>query len=179
LVTADTLASTAEGQPVILRGHYGVHNPGSTATLISDAQLRQAGAIADACPVDKLAHSDSRKGSQSLYFPKPGHCGDYWRIPLSQVGGLMTFSHRAPLAEDYDQGYPIVEITLDVPWNPREHYDDGGNLVLPAVDDALMAQLVQHLHAAPVPSLPIQVPDVLRSDVSCFVWYFWGLTAVL
>jgi hypothetical protein len=31
---------------------------------------------------------------------------------------LMTFSHRAPLAEDYLQGYPIVEITLDVPWDP-------------------------------------------------------------
>jgi hypothetical protein len=48
LVTADTLTSTADGQPVILRGHYGVHNPGSSTTLISDAQIRHAGAIVDA-----------------------------------------------------------------------------------------------------------------------------------
>jgi hypothetical protein len=30
LVTADTLTSTDDGQFVILRGHYGVHNPGSS-----------------------------------------------------------------------------------------------------------------------------------------------------
>jgi hypothetical protein len=147
LVTADTLTSTAEGQPVILRGHYGVHNPGSSTTLISDAQIRHAGAIVDACPMDKLAHPDGRKGSQSLYFPKDRTSGKFWRIPLTQVGGLMTFSHRVPVDEDYDQNYPIVEITLDVPWDPQAHYDDGGTLILPEINQTILAQLVQQLPA--------------------------------
>jgi hypothetical protein len=55
LITTDTLTSTDDGQFVILRGHYGVHNPGSSTTLISDAQIRRDGAIVNACPVDKVA----------------------------------------------------------------------------------------------------------------------------
>jgi hypothetical protein len=70
------------------------------------------------------------------------------RAPIAlNVGGLVTFFHRAPLAEDYDQGYPIVEIIRDVPWKPRERYDDGGNLVIPAVSDANLGQLI---HQQPV-----------------------------
>jgi hypothetical protein len=79
LVTADILTSTADRQPVILRRHYGVHNPGSSTTLIWDAHIRHAGAVADACPLDQLAHPDRRKGRQSMYLPKDSTSGDHWR----------------------------------------------------------------------------------------------------
>jgi hypothetical protein len=59
LITADTLTRTDD---------YGVHNPGSCTKLISDAQIRRAGAIVNACPVDKLVYPYGRKGSQTLVF---------------------------------------------------------------------------------------------------------------
>jgi hypothetical protein len=67
---------------------------------------------------------------------------------LTQVGGLMTFSHRVPVDEDYDQDYPIVDITLNVPWDPQAHYDDGGTLILPEINQTILAQLVQQLPAS-------------------------------
>jgi hypothetical protein len=113
--------------------------------LISDAQIRHAGAIVDACPADKLAHPEGRKGGQSLYFPKDCASGDYWRIPLTQVVSLMTFSHRVPVDEDYDQDYPIAEITLDVPLDP---HDDGGTLILPEINQTILGHLIQQLPAS-------------------------------
>jgi hypothetical protein len=41
-----------------------------------------------------------------------------------------------------------VEITLDVPSYPQDHFDDGGSLVLPA-NEASLAQLIQQSPAAP------------------------------
>jgi hypothetical protein len=160
MVDADTLTTSADGQPLILRVHYGVHNPGSNTTLISDVQLRHAGAIVDACPHDKVAHPDGSLGTQSLYFPKDEDPAEYWQVPLCQMAGLMTFSHRAPVLEDYDQDYPIVHITIDSPWDPREHYDDNGNLQLPEPHPDVLAQLVQQVPAMP-PDPAVRLPAAI------------------
>jgi hypothetical protein len=53
-----------------------------------------------------------------------------------------------------------VEITRDVPWKPRERYDDGGNLVIPAVSDANLGQLI---HQPPVTAATLTLG--LDSDV--------------
>jgi hypothetical protein len=65
--------------------------------------------------------------------------------PTLSSRGLKNFSHRAPVEKDYDQGYPIVEISLDSPRNTQDHYDDGGLLVLPEDNHDLTAQLAKQL----------------------------------
>jgi hypothetical protein len=160
MVYADDTQTSADGQPLILWMHYGVHNPGSNTTLISDFQLCIAGAIVDACHYDKVAQPDGYLGTQSLCFLKDDDPKEYWQVPLCRMAGLVTFSHQAPVLEDYDQDYPIVHITVDAPWNPREHHDDHGNLQLPEPHPEVLTQLVQQVPAMP-PDLAVQLPAAL------------------
>jgi hypothetical protein len=63
-----------------------------------------------------------------------------FKIPFLQRAGLMTFEHRKPDHLDYHCKLPIVLLTLDSRWDPQEHSDDNGEMIITPLEQTSLVQ---------------------------------------
>jgi hypothetical protein len=51
----------------------------------------------------------------------------------------MTFDHRKSDSLDYERNLPIVMLTMDIKWDPHNHHDDHGKVVIEKLEANLIA----------------------------------------
>lgn len=71
IVTADTIARTADGNEIILRAHQSVSNPSTSTTQLSEVQSRHAGHIVDSVHKDHLLTIDGDKVHNPCIYTIP------------------------------------------------------------------------------------------------------------
>jgi hypothetical protein len=120
--------------------------------------MRHAGHVVDSVHRSHQLTLDGARGTQTLYLKDVDEntgLESVYCVPFIQRAGLMTFDHRKPDPMDYNHDLPIVILTLDARWEPGEHYDDHGELVIPPLSLDAKAQLsVDATTHAPILSPP-------------------------
>jgi hypothetical protein len=179
LVTVDTIGMTEDGQEVILRAHQSVSNPSTRTALLSDVQMRHAGHVVDSVHRSHQLTLDGARGTQTLYLKDADEntgLGSVYRVPFIQRAGLMTFDHCKPDPMDYNRDLPIVILTLDGRWEPGEHYDDHGELVIAPLSLNAKAQLsVDATKHTPTLSPPITLSAWMYTE-TCTIFHPPGST---
>jgi hypothetical protein len=77
---------------------------------------------------------------------------------------------------DYDRDLPIVILTLDARWEPGEHYDDHGELVIEPMSSRATAQLCVDTGTPPVATPPPTKLSLWTYTETCTIFHPPGST---
>ena len=137
IVCAACVAKQADGSKVLVVAFEGVLNKGSSTSLISEFQVREAGNIIDSVS-KRHTGVDGNPGTQCMKLK--GDDDDMVTIPFITRSGLMTFEHWEP-TDDELHDLPRVYLSEKAPWNPSKYYDDHDTIppMLSPEDIAVMA----------------------------------------
>jgi hypothetical protein len=109
-----------DGREILIRVHESAYNLASTVTLLSEYQVRSHGCIINSVTKNHrigFGNSADDFGTQSIML-HPN-----MKIALKNRSALMTFDLLPPSDDDMES-LPIIDITSDAVWTPKDHNND-------------------------------------------------------